>query len=602
MHYTPTPAELEEALRAMILSASGWRKVFAPDEESRSPELRPADRVLSLGMADTFASFLADLSQRPLRVCVGRDARFSGPALSEGMIRVLVARGVAVDDLGVVAAPEIMAWVQTAGLHDGFVYISASHNPVGHNGIKFGLSDGGVVGGTRSADLIARFRSAVTVTNAARWTQLAEAADAGTLEAIANGQPAAQHAAREAYRHLCDEILTLTAEPHVQESRKAELAAAAAAKRLGIVGELNGSARGVSIDQPWLESLGARVVTLNATPGQFVHRIVPEGPSLDLCRRELERAHARDAGFVLGYVPDCDGDRGNIVWFDERLQQARILEAQEVFALCVLAELAGLKYYGHQGKVAVVCNDPTSFRVDAIARAWGASVFRAEVGEANVVARARQLRAEGWTVRIVGEGSNGGNITHPGSVRDPLSTLGGLVKLLCLDSPGQPGPFALWCRRSGHRYRPDFTLADVVATLPQWTTTPTSEDRAVLKIRSLDHAALKARFEARWPAEWSARRDELSQRFGAVSWDELNYEGTVEKAGVGPSFRSGRQTGGLKLVLRDAQSDPVACLWMRGSGTEPVFRVLAEVRGENSAWERWLLDWLTGMVRGADQG
>jgi phosphomannomutase len=603
MHYTPTSAELEEALKSMILSASGWRKVFAPDEESRSPDLRPVDRALSLGMADAFVSFLFDQTARkPLRVCVGCDARFTGPALADGMIRVLLARGVIVDDLGVVAAPEIMAWVQTGGVHDGFIYISASHNPIGHNGVKFGLSDGGVVGGKLAADLIARFRASVTAENAASWIQLAETVSTTAMETVRGGRAKAKQFAEAAYAALGDEILTLSVEPVVQAERKAELTAAVKAKALGIVGELNGSARGISIDRPWLEQLGVRVIALNTQPGQFVHRIVPEGSSLDLCRRELEKAAVAHPGFVFGYVPDCDGDRGNVVWFDERSGAAHILEAQEVFALGVLAELAGLEYYGHTGKVAVVCNDPTSFRVDVIAKAFGASVFRAEVGEANVVGLARKLRSEGWTVRIVGEGSNGGNITHPGCVRDPLSTLGSLIKLLCLDSPERPGPFALWCRHSGQTFRPGFTMADVIATLPAWTTTPASEDRAMLKISSTDHARLKTRFEERWPAQWNAKKEELSSRFGVESWEEFNYEGIEERAGVGSTFRTGRQTGGLKIVLRDREGQSSAMLWMRGSGTEPVFRVMTEVRGADAEGEGWLLQWLTEMVKAADAG
>jgi len=251
----------------------------------------------------------------------------------------------------------------------------------------------------------------------------------------------------------------------------------------------------------------------------------------------------------------------------------------------------------------VVCNDPTSLRIDGVALAFGATVARSEVGEANVVNRARELRAEGWTVRILGEGSNGGNITFPGSVRDPLSTIGSLLKLLCLRSvPGKPGLFELWCRRSGQTaaYRDDYGLADVLATLPAWTTTPTSEDRAMLKITTMDHARLKARFEARWASEWKLHKTELQKRWGIVDWEEINYEGTQEKPGVGPGFRSGRQTGGLKILFKGENGSPAACLWMRGSGTEPVFRILAEVGGTDPAGEAWLLDWLTAMVKAAD--
>ncbi|HTH14909.1 MAG TPA: hypothetical protein VMB23_10985, partial [Spirochaetia bacterium] len=392
----PSAADLAAALAPMILSASGWRKVYAVDgqEENPSTDLRPADRIQALGMADTFATFLAETTKKPtLRVCVGLDARFTGPTLADGMVRVLLARGIEVDYLGIVAAPEIMAWVQTGGLHDGFVYVSASHNPIGHNGMKFGLGNGGVVGGAQAADLIARFKAvACDPGQAAGWMALAEATPAVRVESVLKAMPACRKAAARAYAALSDEILTLSGDPGVQAQRKAHLATLVKARGLGIVGELNGSARGLSIDKPWLAGLGVKVTTLNEKPRQFVHRIVPEGRSLDLCRQELEKAHALDPSFALGYVPDCDGDRGNVVFFDPAAQEARILEAQEVFALCVLAELAGLTYYGEAGaKVAVACNDPTSFRIDAIAGAFGARVARAEVGEANVVNLARGL-------------------------------------------------------------------------------------------------------------------------------------------------------------------------------------------------------------------
>jgi len=606
--YTPSRADLEGALATMILSASGWRKVYAVDgnEENTSAELRPVDLTLALGMAETFATFLTAYAKKTSpRVAVGLDSRHTGPALADGMIRTLLARGFEVDYLGIVAAPEIMAWVQTSGFHDGFIYVSASHNPIGHNGVKFGLDNGGVVGGTQAADLIARFKAAATdPAKAAGWIIQAGQATAQDVERVLRAMPASRRAAARAYAALSDEILTLTADPTLQKSRKADLAALVKTSGLGIVAELNGSARGLCIDKPWLTGLGVKVHTLNQTPRQIVHRIVPEGRSLDLCKQELQKARALDPVFALGYVPDCDGDRGNVVFFDPTTDEARILEAQEVFALCVLAELAGLTYYGEgETPIAVACNDPTSFRIDAIAKAFGATVARAEVGEANVVNLARALRSEGVTVRILGEGSNGGNITFPGSVRDPLSTLGSLLKLTCLRSvEGKPGLFELWCQKSGQTaaYRPDYTLADVIRTLPAWTTTPASEDRAMLKIRTTDHGALKASFELAWPKAWESRKADLKARYGFASWEEVNYEGTMEKRGFGPSFRSGRQTGGLKMVFRDEAGALAGCLWMRGSGTEPVFRIQAELRGANPTGETDLIGWVSDLVRAAD--
>ena len=138
-------------------------------------------------------------------------------------------------------------------------------------------------------------------------------------------------------------------------------------------------------------------------------------------------------------MPDNDGDRGNIVYINDRTGCAEILEAQEVFALSVLSELEFMKQTAAaaQGasaapgaKLAVAVNGPTSMRIERIAEAYGVEVFRAEVGEANVVNLAAEKRAEGFEVRILGEGSNGGNITHPATVRDPLNTIFALIKLI----------------------------------------------------------------------------------------------------------------------------------------------------------------------------
>ena len=70
------------------------------------------------------------------------DTRPTGPAIAETMLRVFLAKKIAVSYTGIIASPEIMVYAHSA---DGFVYISASHNPIGYNGIKFGLNDGGVL-------------------------------------------------------------------------------------------------------------------------------------------------------------------------------------------------------------------------------------------------------------------------------------------------------------------------------------------------------------------------------------------------------------------------------------------------------------------------
>ncbi len=119
----------------MILSASGWRKVFAKsgNEQDTSREIGEENYALSLLAADAFAEYL--LERKPLRratIVVARDTRPTGSEICRAVLQALKLHGgIEATVLGVAAAPEIMAYSKTA---DGFIYISASHNPVGHNG------------------------------------------------------------------------------------------------------------------------------------------------------------------------------------------------------------------------------------------------------------------------------------------------------------------------------------------------------------------------------------------------------------------------------------------------------------------------------------
>ena len=71
------------------------------------------------------------------------------------VLRSVISCGFDIRYVGVASAPEVMAYARKL---DGFIYISASHNPIGHNGIKFGLNDGGVIDGEKSKVLIENFK------------------------------------------------------------------------------------------------------------------------------------------------------------------------------------------------------------------------------------------------------------------------------------------------------------------------------------------------------------------------------------------------------------------------------------------------------------
>jgi phosphoglucomutase len=416
----------------------------------------------------------------------------------------------------------------------------------------------------------------------------------------------------------------------------AAIKAGLAGHPLGIAADFNGSARTLSIDEKLFLSLGIGFRSINGEPGEIAHAIIPEGESLVPCARFLSELHASEPSFVLGYVPDCDGDRGNLVIWDAG--SARILEAQEVFALACVAELShlvwtGVLRYDQNGKalarVAVAVNGPTSMRIDRVAGAFGVEVFRAEVGEANVVNLARGLRERGYIVRILGEGSNGGNITHPSAVRDPLATLFALIKLLAIRGSSRPGSgsasspksasnseapfpasaldpengkgfFRIWLERAGlespaGRGRDGFTLSDIIASLPRFYTTGVSTPEAKLQVVTRDHRLLKEKYQKVFLAEWEEKKAGL-ERYGISGFEGRACIGSEEKRNL-ENFGDA-ETGGLKIVFSGPDKKDKAFIWMRGSKTESVFRIMADA--EEQELERELIMWQRGMVSKAD--
>ena len=644
----PGMDQIQHAFSSFILSASGWRKVLAEDgdEESKTRLISTVDGILLAVAARVFGEALRSrIGREECTVAVGLDTRPTGPVIGDIMIRELLGMGIFIRYLFITPAPEIMAYTKQEESVDGFLYVSASHNPLGHNGIKFGFSQGTVAGGTVSAQAIETFTAYAADSGVLEEVlKTAKEADCTTLQDVFGSVSFWKRQAIESYTSFTETVVSGTAAPREKKNFFNSLQSAVTRKPLGVIAELNGSSRALSLDESFLLKNGIKVKTINSIPGEIAHPIVPEGDSLVPCMEALKDKWAADGDYLFGYVPDNDGDRGNIVYMDTDSGEAHKLEAQEVFALACLSELAFLEYLdrekpgggvvdsAHSGtpeKNAVAVNGPTSMRIDEIAGCFGAEVFRAEVGEANVVDLATRLRSEGYRVRILGEGSNGGNITHPSTVRDPINTLFSLIKLLRL-SPGTSDEtlFQIWSRKKQEREEgnkvgnkvgneeenntkgpcrispaPAFpSLKEAISSLPSYATTNAFEPEAKLRINTTDHALLKKRWEEIFLRQWEEKREYLNNRFGFFSWEEINYEGSDEKHGFGSDYRSGREKGGLKILFKNRKGLPVGFIWMRGSGTEPVFRILADYRGGDREKEGELLKWQREMVLKADAG
>ncbi|WP_024469413.1 phosphoglucomutase [Treponema pedis] len=610
---------IKEEFSKMILSASGWRKIFVEsgNEEDGTDKIKQHDAAIIYYAAVSFLEFLKTENKNIDAIVIGRDARPTGAVIEELFIDSLSSCGYDLKVIGCAAAPEIMAYSKSIGA--AFIYISASHNPIGHNGIKFGLNTGGVINAEQSKVLIKIFTEKCNAKDAEREAFKILSQRNGETLKIKEKIETFKKEALAAYKNFSKEVITNSSCIETQENfftlcKKNSFEAEKAGKPLSILVDFNGSARAASIDREFFKEAGISLIGIAEKAGDIRHAILPEGKNLKFCADKMEELHKTGSDSLskncfLGYMPDCDGDRGNIIYWNDELNRACILEAQEVFTLSVIAELAYLLYTNNENMpgmnvnkpIAVAVNGPTSLRIEEAAACFGAKVFRAEVGEANVVNLAEELRRKGFTVRILGEGSNGGNITYPSSVRDPINTVFALLKLLLIKSEnGKKGLFHIWCEVSGNKafYKESFSLTDILKTLPAYMTTPTGEKRALLKIRTLEHSVLKRRYQKIFEKEWCIKKDVLKKKFGIEKYLSFCNNGTVQQENLKDFGVSGK--GGLKIQFYNSEDKPIAFIWMRGSGTESVFRIMADIKGASSEAEKYLVGWQGEMVIRAD--
>jgi phosphoglucosamine mutase len=113
-----------------------------------------AAAAMVLGRGDGVGDGSAGGGPAP-EVVVGRDPRISGDILESALVAGLCALGVHVTALGVVPTPGVAFVTRARGARAGVV-ISASHNPVRDNGIKFFGPDGRKLADAIEAEIEAR--------------------------------------------------------------------------------------------------------------------------------------------------------------------------------------------------------------------------------------------------------------------------------------------------------------------------------------------------------------------------------------------------------------------------------------------------------------
>ncbi len=330
------------AQSSLIVSISGLRGVVG---ESLTPET-----------VVRYANAFARLSKRG-KIIVGRDGRYHGEMLAEVLAGTLAANGCDVVDIGICPTPT----VQLAAEHSdaaGGVAVTASHNPMEWNGLKFINEDGVFLDAGENKEL---------------WK----------YAALKNGYVSSKATGRIEHNDffLHDHVRRVLA------IRSVDVEAIRRRHFRVVVDCVN--AGGSVVVPMLLNELGCSVVKMNCeATGRFPRKPepVPENLTAVMERVRHERAD-------LGIVVDPDVDR--LVLITEKgepfSEEYTIAQAVKFIFSKVPVE----------NRVAAV-NLSTTRAADEIAEALDGKVYRSAVGEINVVKKMKKVNAV-----IGGEGSGG---------------------------------------------------------------------------------------------------------------------------------------------------------------------------------------------------
>jgi phosphoglucomutase len=588
----PSLEARERFLKRCVLSASGLRFIHSGDEEDASTWVCDEAIWFVACAIHEFGSLLS--SKGAERVWLGHDARPTGPLFMTMGSLMLPAMGMKTRSMGLGPIPEIMAATHQSGSH-GFCYFTASHNPKGHNGLKLGLADGAVLAKAEVVPFIEALKS----------SYLGQPSEAfmATLKACAQQSPTDQQTLgndkAEAKAHYSKFALN-TVLPNQGDEFLGKVKDSWRGEKPLFLLDMNGSSRLTSVDVEFIKLAGCDVEVMGAEPGVFHHAIIPEGASLEPLRKLMQLRIDEGRRVLGGMVPDCDGDRGNLILVVDG--HAKALKAQETFALCAVAEFSTRRALGENGQMALAANGPSSLRLDQLLKPYNVDVHRAEVGEANVLACASQLREKGYDVPMSGEGSNGGNILSPSTVRDPLMTLLSLLKFMALPiKEGSAITAAETLLGTLAPKDPTQRLEAVLNTFPFWTSTDAFEGEALMPVPQIEHDDLKCSYEALLQKHFVENKGFWSG-MGILSLAFVSNEGTTNIPG--PGGRPQPAKGGLQIFLLGESDERLGFLWMRGSGTEPVFRVMVDWKGSTEDYNKLLSShrqWITESCVGSDE-
>jgi len=294
-------------------------------------------------------------------IIVGRDARKSGPMVSNLVITTLKNLGINVCDLGLASTPTVELAVTGTGAQGGII-ITASHNPAEWNALKLLNEEGEFLSSGDGQEVL----------------ELAASEDFTFVSYDRLGSVITDNSWMQ--KHI-SQVISL---PLVDGEEIKAQGFTVAVDCINSVGSL--------VVPGLLDSLGVRkVITINSTPdGNFAHNPEPLPDHL----KDISECVLREKA-DLGFVVDPDVDRLAIICEDGTM-------FGEEYTLVAVSDYILKRTPGN-----TVSNLSSTRALKDVTEKYGCKYFAAAVGEVNVVEEMKKRNA------VIGGEGNGG-VIYPG--------------------------------------------------------------------------------------------------------------------------------------------------------------------------------------------
>lgn len=327
------------------------------------------------------SSFLRTLKDSPGTILIGRDARKSGTVIQRMVEGTANALGWNCIYIGISPTPTVLLATRKLGC-DGGIVITASHNPVQWNALKFCDGEGLFL----RAPQVRKIEKMIGYEGAVPWKDFRNIGDTTYREDIAS--------------------------MHIEEVLRNIDVDCIRRRKLKVVVDPCGSA-GSSIDRSFLEALGCTVFGINEQiTGHFPREPEPVPQNLTQLGKEVLKRKAH-----IGFAQDPDADRLAVV-------SEKGIPIGEEYTLV----LAGESYLRRR-KTDIAVNLSTSMMVDDLAARYGSRVYRTKIGEINVT---DALLRKG--IDFGGEGNGGAIVPRINPCRDSIVAMGLILELMASEN------------------------------------------------------------------------------------------------------------------------------------------------------------------------